>query len=201
MTMAKRRTVAEMLTAMRGAGWSPKQIQQRTGMSRQAQWSARTGRTPGKKFEAAVREARQKGGGRPPSERRPIAPVSRAIGAGRVMRGPHATSVRATKRTDPRLVREELKRAARQNAPLVISAGGRDVRKYQGELQAAAEFQLFQTGGWDADKFQDRVDNPQPGDDWAPGDYFGAIQGMAAKQGTEVGNADDPQVDFFEFGF
>jgi hypothetical protein len=73
--MATRLTLGQILSDMRDAGWSTAQIQERTGVSRQTQWAIRTGRTSGKTYSTAIRQARRTGV-RPPPKR--ITPVPAA---------------------------------------------------------------------------------------------------------------------------
>jgi transcriptional regulator with XRE-family HTH domain len=70
--MAAKLTLGQILTDMRAAGWTPAQIQKRTGVSRQTQWAIRTGKTPGKSHATAIRQARRTGTKPPPKHIRPV---------------------------------------------------------------------------------------------------------------------------------
>ena len=194
--MARKKSAAEFLRGMLDAGWSRKQIEQRTGISTKYQGEVLHGRRSGDKYAPALREARQKGGGRAPSARKPISPVSQAQGAGRVHRLPGNRSVvQATKRTDPRLVRQELKRAGHNR--VTFSVNGKNVRKYGGEIQPEAEFTLFRNGGIDASEFMHLVDNPGPDQSWTPGDMYGAIMELSQKQGVDsIGDIESLRFDY-----
>ena len=70
--MAAKLTLGQILSDMRAAGWSPAQIQVRTGVSRQTQWAIRTGRTSGRTYDTAIRQARRTGVKAPPKVIRPV---------------------------------------------------------------------------------------------------------------------------------
>lgn len=70
--MATRLSLGQILADMRAAGWSTAQIQARTGVSRQTQWAIRTGRTSGRTYAEAIRQARRTGVKAPPKVIRPV---------------------------------------------------------------------------------------------------------------------------------
>lgn len=176
------KTVADMVRGLLGKGWSKQQVAQRTGMTVRAQTDALNGRRPGEKYTDAVRTAARAGGGRPPAAGKPVAPVKGAPGAGHVetrtdSTGKKHTNVKATKTTDPALIRQKLKAARHKKISFMVTGAG--VTRYSGAKQREAEYELFGKGGIDAANFLDRVDNPGADDSWKAGDLFGAIEGLS----------------------
>lgn len=76
--MAAKLSLGTILGDMRAAGWSTAQIQERTGVSRQTQWAIRTGRTSGKTYSTAIRQARRTGVRPPPKRIVPVPAASRS---------------------------------------------------------------------------------------------------------------------------
>lgn len=110
----------KIIADMRAQGWSPKQIQERTGVPVRTQNDILKGRSNGQKHLSVLREARRAGGkSTPPAE---IVPVksARQPGAGLIRHTKTGTTITVTPGTDPAWVAQQQREAAKRGTVKVI---------------------------------------------------------------------------------
>jgi hypothetical protein len=110
----------KIIEDMRREGWSPKQIQERTGVPVRTQNDILKGRSNGQKHLQVLKEARKAGGkSAPPVE---IVPVksARQPGAGLIRHTKSGTTITVTPGTDPAWVARQQREAAKRGTVKVI---------------------------------------------------------------------------------
>lgn len=109
-----------IIADMRAAGWSPRQIHERTGVPVRTQNDILKGRSNGQKHLKTLKEARKAGGrSKPPVE---VVPVksARQPGAGLVRHTKAGTTITVTPGTDPAWVAKAQREAAKRGTVKVV---------------------------------------------------------------------------------
>lgn len=100
----------QIITEMRSAGWSPRDIEARTGLSPRSQSNILTGRSSGARHAEALRQARRSGGRQPPpASFAPVAAARGQEGAGKVRRAKGRTIITADANTDRAWLERQVK--------------------------------------------------------------------------------------------
>ncbi len=78
------------------------------------------------------------------------------------------------------VMRHQLQRAAKTNRRVSVTVTFATAKRYKRPAaEEHAEVPMFDKGGWSSLELQDRINNPEPGDPWAPGDVWGAMTELA----------------------
>lgn len=110
----------DIVADMRAAGWTPKQIQQRTGVPVRTQNDILKGRSNGQKHFKVLKEARKAGGRKaPPAEVTPVKSARKA-GEGILRHTKAGTTITVTPGTDPKWVAEQQRQAAKHGTVKVV---------------------------------------------------------------------------------
>lgn len=116
-----------MLQDMRAAGWTPQQIQARTGMSPRTQSNVLKGRSDGARYADALRQARRSGRKRPPETIQPVT-AARIPGAGRVERTKRGTTITVRPDTNREWLAQAMKQARGEIRVRYVDSGGKQTK-------------------------------------------------------------------------
>lgn len=105
-----RKKPADIIKEMRDSGWTPQQIQEKTGMSPRSQNSVLSGKSSGANWLQPLREARRSGKRQPPSRIKPV-PSAKLPGAGSVRKTKTGTTITVSHTTSREWLAEQQRRA------------------------------------------------------------------------------------------